>query len=163
LKNEIKVIDIEKEDKDNVIIGQANFSIFTVDDLYMSLITAVPRIKVGVAMNEAQPKLVRYNANDDRLGKLAAENALKIGASHIFVIFIEGAFPINVMKNIKDTVGVCNIYVATANPVQIVVCETDLGRCVIGAVDGTAVNKIETEEEKKQRRDLVKKLGYSVD
>ncbi|MBD3229183.1 MAG: adenosine monophosphate-protein transferase [Candidatus Lokiarchaeota archaeon] len=159
---EIKVIDIEKEKDDNVIVGQANFSIFTTDDLYTSLITAAPNISVGVAMNEAEPKLVRANSNNDRLGQLASKNALKIGASHVFVIFIEKAFPINVLQTIKNVAGVCNIYVATGNKTQIIIGETELGRAVLGAVDGTAVNKIENNEDKKQRRDLVKKIGYSL-
>jgi len=158
----LEVIDIEKEKDDNVIIGQANFSVFTVDDLYLNLLTTVPGIKIGVAMNEAAPKLVRVNSNDDRLGDLAAKNALKIGASHVFVIFIEKAFPINVLQTIKKVAGVCNIFVATANPVQVIVAETNLGRAVLGAVDGTSVNKIENEDGKKQRRELVKKLGYSL-
>ncbi|MHA1269719.1 MAG: adenosine-specific kinase [Candidatus Helarchaeota archaeon] len=162
MKCELKVIDIEKEPDDNIIIGQANFSVFTVDDLYRSLITAVPNILIGIAINEAQPKLVRFNSNDDRLGELASKNALKIGASHVFVIFMRNGYPINVMKNIKDVVGVCNIYVATANPTQLIIAETDLGRAVLGAVDGTAVNRIETDEDKKQRRDLIKKLGYTI-
>jgi len=162
LKCELKVINIKKEKSDNVIIGQANFSVFTVDDLYLSLITAAPNIKVGVAMNEAEPRLVRMNSNEDRLGKLAAENALNIGASHVFVIFIENAFPINVMQTIKNVAGVCNIFVATANEVQVIICETELGRAVLGAVDGTSVNKIENDDEKNQRRDLTNKLGYSL-
>lgn len=159
---EIKVVDIEKEKNDNIIIGQANFSIFTVDDLYTSLITTAPSISVGVAMNEAEPKLVRVNSNIDRLGILASKNALKIGASHVFVIFIENAFPINVLKTIKAVAGVCNIYIATGNQTQIIIAETKLGRSVLGVVDGSAVTKIENKENKKQRRDLVKKLGYSL-
>lgn len=162
MKLELKVIDIEKGKDDNVIIGQANFSVFTVDDLYMNLITAVPNIKIGIAMNEAAPRLVRFNSNDERLGKLAVKNALKIGASHVFVIFIANAFPVNVLQNLKKVAGVCTIYVATANPVQIIIGETDLGRAVLGAVDGNAIDKIENDEDKKQRRELVKKLGYSL-
>ena len=162
MKLELKIVDIEKEADDNVIIGQANFSVFTVDDMYASLIKSVPGIQVGVAMNEAQPQMVRVNANDERLQDLASKNALKIGASHVFVIFIKQAFPINVLNSIKATAGVCNIFVATGNPVQIIVYQTDLGRAVLGAVDGTSVNKIEKSDDKKQRRDLVSKLGYSI-
>lgn len=161
-KMELKVVDIEKEKDDNIIIGQANFSVFTVDDLYMNLITSTPGISVGVAMNEAEPKLVRVNSNDERLGELAAKNALKIGASHVFVIFIENAFPINVLQTIKKVAGVCNIFAGTGNKTQIIISETELGRAVLGAVDGTAVDKIENDVDKKQRRDLVKKLGYSL-
>ncbi|MHC1590715.1 MAG: adenosine-specific kinase [Candidatus Helarchaeales archaeon] len=156
----IKTIDIEKEPRDQVIIGQANFSIYTVDNIFRDLLTTAPGIKLGVAMNEAEPKLTRFNSNDQRLGKLASENACKIGASHVFVIFINEAFPINVLPTLRNVPGVCNIFVASANPIQVIVGETSLGRAVLGVVDGQAVDKIENEEQRQSRRDLVKKLGY---
>ena len=158
---ETEVIDIEKDKEDDqILIGQANFSIYTCDDIFRTLLTTVPNIKCGVAMNEAVPKLVRFTDNDAKCGELAAKNALKIGASHIFVILIKGAYPINVMTAIKNVPGVCNIYVATANPTQIIVAKTNLGNSIIGVVDGQAVESIENEEQRKQRRDLVKKIGY---
>lgn len=156
----MQAVDIEKEKEDQVIVGQANFSIYTVDNLFRTLLTTTPGIKCGVSMNEADPKLVRFNGNDKRCGELAAKNALKIGASHIFVIIMKDAYPINVLSAIKNVPGVCNIYVATANPSQIIVAVTNLGRSIIGVVDGQAVNKIETEEQRNQRRELVKKIGY---
>ncbi len=160
----IEKIAIENpENKYQIIVGQANFSIFTVDDLYRELLTAVPNIKVAVAMNEAAPKLVRVTGNDEELKKIAANNALKIGASHVFVVVTSNAFPINILNTIKQHPAVCNVYVASSNPMEIIVAETELGRAVLGAVDGTAVNRIETEEEKVQRRKTYEELGYRLD
>lgn len=150
-------------EKYQVIVGQANFSIYTVDDLFRALLTAVPGIKCGVAMNEAVPKLVRVTGNDKELKELAGKNALAIGASHAYVIFFDNAFPINVMNTVKMHPAVCNIIVSSANPIEIIVAETELGRAILGAVDGTAVTKIENEEEKKERRELCEKLGYKLD
>ncbi len=158
-----KIDILNPEQRYQVIIGQANFTVFTVDDLFRALLTSVPNIKVAVAMNEAAPKLVRVTGNDENLKKIAAENALKIAASHVFVVVTSNAFPINVLNTIKLHPAVCNIFVASANPIQIIVAETELGRAVLGAVDGSAVKKIESEEEKKQRRELCEKLGYKVE
>jgi adenosine/AMP kinase len=159
---ELKVIKIEKEKDDQVIIGQANFSIYTTDNLFRELLTTVPGIKCAIAMNEADPKLVRYNQNDERLGSLAAKNALAIGASHIFLIMMQGAFPINVIPTIRNVPGVCTIFIASANPLEVIVAETGLGRAVLGVVDGHAVNSIEDEEKRQERRDLIKKIGYKL-
>lgn len=160
----LEVVGIENpENRYQVIVGQANFTIFTCDDIFRALLTSVPGIKCAVAMNEAAPKLTRVVGNDDTLKKLAAENALKIAASHAFVVFVENAFPINVLNTVKSHPAVCNIYVASANPIEIIVAETELGRAVLGAVDGQKVERIENEEEKKERRELVEKLGYKLD
>ena len=159
----LDVIKIENPDcKYQVIIGQGNFTVFTCDDLFRALLTAVPNIKCAVAMNEAAPKLTRVTGNDETLKELAAKNALNIGASHVFVVFVENAFPINVLNTIKNHPGVCNVFVASANPIEIIVAETELGRAVLGAVDGQKVEKIENEEERKERRELVEKLGYRI-
>ncbi|MBN1330486.1 MAG: adenosine-specific kinase [Candidatus Heimdallarchaeota archaeon] len=148
--------------KYQVIIGQANFSIFTTDNLFMTLLTAVPGIKCALAMNEAVPKLTRVTANDITLEKLASENAMAIGASHAFVIMMENAFPINVLPQIKNHPAVCSIFVASANEMEMIIGETDLGRAILGVVDGTNVNKIETTEQKKERRELAEKIGYKI-
>ncbi|MHA1651734.1 MAG: adenosine-specific kinase [Candidatus Helarchaeota archaeon] len=157
---ELKRIPIEKEKEDQVIIGQGNFSIYTTDNIFRELLTTVPGIKCAVAMNEAEPKLVRYNENDERLGKLATKNALAIGASHIFIIMMQGAYPINVLPTIRNIPGVVTIFVASANPLEVIVAETSLGRAVLGVVDGQTVNSIENDEQRQARRDLVKKIGY---
>lgn len=150
------------EIKYQVIIGQANFSIFTTDNLFMTMLTTAPDIKCAVAMNEAVPKLTRVTANDPELERIAARNALAIGGSHVFVIMIENAFPINVLPHIKNHPAVCTIFVASANVMEVIVAETNLGRAVIGVVDGPSVENIETAEQKKERRELAEKIGYKT-
>ena len=160
---EMDVIDIKKDDGVEFIIGQGNFSIFTVDDLAKTLLTCVAGIKVGVAMNEAKPKLTRVAGNDERLKNLAANAALQIGAGHIFVIMMRGAFPINVLNSIKEHPAVCTVYGASENPFQVIVVKTDLGNSVIGIVDGTSAEKIEDKSMKRERRELLEKIGYKVE
>lgn len=162
----IKTIAVKIKNPDikyQVIIGQANFSIWTTDNLFMTMLTTVPGIKCAVAMNEAVPKLTRITANDPTLEKLTAENALAIGASHAFVIMMDNAFPINVLPHIKNHPAVCNIFVASANHMEVIVGETELGRAILGVVDGASVNKIETAAQKKERRELTEKIGYSFE
>jgi adenosine/AMP kinase len=157
----ISIVDVKKPPDVQFLCGQGNFSIFTTDNLFRTLQTTLPPgAKYAVAMNEAAPKLVRVTSNDLELEKLAAEVALEIGASHIWVIMLRGAFPINVLNDIKHNPGVCSVFVATANPCQILVAETNLGKTVLGVVDGTAVTKIENEKERGERRELTRKLGY---
>ncbi len=146
-----------------IIIGQGNFTIKTIEDLYDAVYSSAPGIKFGAAMNEAKPKVVRVTGNDEEMKQKAAEIALKIGAGHVFVICMKNAFPIHVLNRVKQLPTVCTIYVATSNPLQVIVAETDLGRAVVGVVDGTAADHIENEEEKKQRKGLVRKLGYFGD
>jgi len=162
MKTEIVRIE-NPENKYQVIIGQANFTIFTCDDIFKTLLTTVPGIKCAVAMNEAAPRLTRVTGNDEKLEELAGKNALRIGASHVFVVFVENAFPINVLNAIKQHPAVCNIYVASANPIEIIIAETELGRAVIGAVDGQSVNRIENDDERRERRETVEKLGYRIE
>ncbi len=159
MKTEIIKVD-NPDGKYQVVIGQANFSIFTTDDLYRALLTAVPGIKLAVAMNEAVPKLTRVTGNDEPLKKLASENCLKIGASHVFVVMTENAYPLNILNTIKIHPAVATVYVASANPMEVIVAETELGRAVLGVVDGNSVSAIETEAERKERRDLCERLGY---
>ncbi len=160
----LEVVKIENPDlKYQIVVGQGNFAVFTCDDLFRALLTAVPNIKCAVAMNEAAPKLVRVTGNDEELKNLAAKNALAIGASHVFVVVTSNAFPINMLNTIKMHPAVCNVFVASANPIEIIVAETELGRAVLGAVDGSAVNRIESDKEKEERRELVEKLGYRLD
>lgn len=160
---EMNVIDVKKDDGVEFIIGQGNFSIYTVEDLAKTLLTCVAGIKIGVAMNEAKPKLTRAAGNDEHLKDLAANAALKIGAGHIFVIMMRGAFPINVLNNVKNHPAVCTVYGASENPFQVIVAKTNIGSSVIGVVDGTSAEKIEDKYEKKERRDLLEKIGYKVE
>jgi len=157
-----EVVDLKKEKDDQIIVGMANFTVKTCDDLFRAVLAAVPGVKVAVAMNEADPKLTRVTANDQRLKDLAASNALAIAASHAFVIMFTGAYPINVMDKIRNTPGLCSILGATANPCQVIVGKTDLGNAILGFVDGNRVESIEDQDGVTQRRDLVKKIGYPL-
>lgn len=159
---EVKIfaIPIKIPEGANVIIGRSHF-IKTVEDIYESLVTSVPGIKFGLAFNEASGKrLVRYEGNDEELVKAAIEAALSIGAGHTFVLFIRGAYPINILNQLKMVQEVVSLYVATGNPVQVIVAETDQGRAVIGVVDGYTPLGVEGEEDKKERREFLRKIGY---
>ncbi len=159
---DFKAIDIEKDPGVECIIGQGNFSIFTVEDLAVKLKTTTPSIKFGIAMNEAKPKLVRAEGNDDELKSMAAKACLEIGAGHVFVIMMREAFPINVLNAVKEYPSVCSIYAASENPLQVVVGTTDLGRFVVGAVDGTAADALESEEQKAERKEILGMIGYRI-
>ena len=144
----------------NVIIGRSHF-IKTVEDIYEALVTSVPGIKFGLAFNEASGKrLVRYEGNDEELVKAAIDSALSIGAGHIFVLFIKNAYPINILNQLKHVQEVVSLYVATANPVEVIVAETDQGRAIIGVVDGFTPLGVESDEDKKERREFLRKIGY---
>ena len=146
-----------------VIIGQGNFTIKTIEDLYDAVYSSIPNAKFGAAMNEAKPKVVRVTGTDEELKRIAADIALKIGAGHVFVVVLRGSFPIHVMNAIKSLPTVATIYLATSNPFQVIVAETDLGRAVVGVVDGTPADHIENDDERKQRKELVRKFGYFGD
>jgi hypothetical protein len=144
----------------NVILGQSHF-IKTVEDLYEALVGSVPGIKFGLAFCESSgPCLVRAEGTDEELKKLAIENALRVSAGHFFCIFLRDVFPINVLKAIKDVPEVCNIYCATANPVEVVIGETANGRGILGVIDGAKSKGVEGETEIKARKELLRKFGY---
>ena len=154
-----RVIDFGTPDYE-VIIGQGNFTIKTIEDIYDAVFSSIPNAKFGAAMNEAKPRVVRVTGTDEALKKTAAEIAQKIGAGHVFVIALRGAFPVHVLNAIKQIPTVAGIYIATSNPFQIIVAETDLGRAVIGVVDGTPVDHVESDEEREERRETVRRFGY---
>ncbi|MCQ9204762.1 MAG: adenosine-specific kinase [Omnitrophica bacterium] len=159
---ELKTIKVDKPDDVNVIIGQSHF-VKTVEDIYEVLISSVPSIKFGLAFCEASGKcLVRIEGNDKDLKKLAAENALNIGCGHMFFIILKEAYPINVLNQIKNVSEVCHIFCATANPLEIIVALTKQGRGFMGIVDGFPPKDIETEQEAKERRQLLRKFGYKL-
>ena len=156
----LSVVAIPIPEGANVIIGQSHF-IKTVEDLYEALITSVPNIKFGLAFNEASGKrLVRYEGNDEELIRYAIEAAKAIGAGHIFVLYLRNAWPINVLNVIKHVQEVVRIFVATANPVQVIVAETDQGKAVLGVVDGYTPLGVESEEDKRERHEFLRKIGY---
>ncbi|QGA54604.1 adenosine monophosphate-protein transferase [Sulfolobus sp. E5-1-F] len=156
----IDVIRIDIPEGTNVIIGQSHF-IKTVEDLYETLSSSSPNLKFGIAFNEASGKrLVRYDGNDQELIKLAIENVKKIGAGHVFVIYLKNGYPINVLNRIKNVDEVVKIFAATANPLQVIVAETDQGRGVIGVVDGYTPLGVESETDIKERKEFLRKIGY---
>ncbi|MEM1627976.1 MAG: adenosine-specific kinase [Desulfurococcaceae archaeon] len=156
----IHIVPIEIPKGANVIIGRSHF-IKTVEDIHETLVTSVPTIKFGIAFNEASGKrLVRYEGNDEELVKAAIESALKIGAGHTFVLFIRNAYPINILNQLKNVQEIVSLYVATANPVQVIVAETDQGRAIIGIVDGYTPLGVEGEDDKKERWEFLRKIGY---
>ncbi len=157
---DIKIVKIKRPDDTNIILGQAHF-IKTVEDLYEALINSVPNIKFGIGFCESSgPCLVRTDGNDAELTKMAAENAFDIGCGHSFIILIRNAYPINILKAIKDVYEVCNIYCATANPVEVIIAETETGRGILGVIDGEKSKGIETEKDKQERKDFLRRIGY---
>jgi len=153
-------VKIKTSESLEVIIGQGNFTVKTIDDLYACVFQSSKDVKFGVAMNEAKPRLTRVAGNDGELKKLAGDAALRIGAGHVFVIYLRNAFPIHVMNSVKSHPCIACIFAATSNPCEVIVANTALGRAVVGVVDGTSANAIENETQKKERRELVKKFGY---
>ena len=146
----------------NVILGQTHF-IKTAEDLYEALVNSVPNIKFGLAFCEASgPCLVRSEGNDPELKKQAENSALQIRAGHIFVIYIKNAFPINVLKAVKDCPEVCSIYCATANPVEVIIGETKQGRGILGVIDGSSPKGIETDKDVAHRKEFLRKIGYKL-
>lgn len=159
---DIKIIKIEKPEDANLIIGQSHF-IKTAEDLYEALVNSVPGIKFGMAFCESSgPCLVRSEGTDEALKKLAENNALNIGAGHCFVIILQNAYPINVLKAIKEVPEVCNIYCATANNVEIAIAETGQGRGILGVIDGSKTQGIENEKEVQKRKEFLRKIGYKL-
>ena len=158
---ELTSIKIVKPEPINFILGQAHF-IKTVEDIHEILVSSVPGIKFGLAFNEASgPCLVRWSGNDEEMISLAKQNALKLGAGHVFILFLkEGFFPINVLNAIKCIPEVCHIYCATANPVEIIVAETDQGRGILGVIDGESPTGIEDMEDIACRQEFLRKIGY---
>ena len=145
----------------NIIVGQSHF-IKTAEDLYEALITSSPTLEFGIAFCEASgDRLVRVEGNSQELSDLAAENACLISAGHSFVIMIRNGYPINVLDRVKSCQEVCGIFAATANPLQLIIAETDQGRGVVGVVDGFTPKGIETDEDKAKRRGFLRDiLGY---
>jgi hypothetical protein len=157
---ELKAIRLEVPEGGNLILGQTHF-IKTVEDVYEAIVNTVPQMKFGVAFNEASgPCLIRVEGNDAELKALAARNATAIGAGHIFVVVMKDGYPINVLGRIKDVPEVCSIHCATANPVEVIVAETEQGKGVLGVVDGFPPKGVETEADAKVRQEFLRKIGY---
>jgi len=157
---EFDTVKIEPPNDCNVILGMAHF-IKTVEDLYEALVNSVPDIKFGIGFCESSgPRLVRCEGNDTELKKLASQYALKLACGHCFIILIKKAYPINVLNKIKQVPEVCSIHAATANPLQVVIAETEQGRGILGVIDGMKSKGIETENDVTARKDFLRKIGY---
>ncbi|CAG0940269.1 hypothetical protein BROC_00965 [Candidatus Brocadiaceae bacterium] len=159
---EIKTVTMQIPDGSNIIIGQTHF-IKTAEDLYEVMINAVPGVKFGLAFCEASgPCLVRVEGNDDSLRESAIQNARNIAAGHTFVILMKEAFPVNVLNAIKACQEVCSVFCATANPVQVIVGETEQGRGILGVIDGYSPKGVEEEKDIQNRKQFLRKIGYKL-
>jgi adenosine/AMP kinase len=162
IEMELELVQIEVPKDCNVILGTAHF-IKTVEDLYEALKNAVPEITFGIGFCESSgPCLVRLEGNDEELRKLASQSALELACGHVFIIFMKNAYPINVLDTIKNVPEVCTIHAATANPLQVIIAETEQGRGILGAIDGMKSKGIETEADIKARREFLRKIGYKL-
>ncbi len=155
-----EIITIEMPKKCNVIIGMSHF-IKTVEDLYETMVNCVPGIKFGIAFCESSgERLVRIEGNDSELKDAAGENMLRLGCGHSFVVIIGNAYPINVLNAVKGIPEVCTIYAATANPLQVIVADTDQGRGILGVIDGQKPIGIENEKNAESRKRILREMGY---
>jgi adenosine/AMP kinase len=144
----------------NIIIGQTHF-IKTVEDIYEVMMNTVPGVRFAIAFNEASgPCLVRVEANDEELRAAAVHNAQAIGAGHVFVVLLRQAFPVNVLGRIKDCFEVCSVFCASANPVEVIVAQSEQGRGVLGVIDGNSPKGVEGPEDVKHRKEFLRKIGY---
>jgi uncharacterized protein len=159
---DLKLVPIENPDALNLILGQSHF-IKTVEDIHEALVNAVPNIAFGLAFCEASGHtLVRHSGTRGDLEELAIRNAASIAAGHSFIVFLQDAFPINVLRAIRNVPEVCGIYCATANPVQVIVAESEQGRGILGVIDGSSPSGVEGVEDVEWRKGLLRKFGYKA-
>jgi len=159
---DIKTVKIDKPADLNFILGQSHF-IKTVEDIHEAIVGAVPQMKFGVAFCESSgPALVRFSGNDRRLVELARKNALSLAAGHCFIIFMENGYPVNILNVIKGVPEVCGIFCATANPVEVVIAETETGRGILGVIDGVKTKGVEEAEDIRVRKEFLRKIGYKL-
>jgi adenosine/AMP kinase len=159
---EFRIVKVNPPKDANVILGMAHF-IKTAEDLHEALVNAVPTIKFGLGFCESSgPCLVRQEGNDPELRGLAAEKAFEIACGHSFLIYMKNAYPINVLDTVKQVPEVCTVFAATANRLEVIVAETEQGRGIIGVVDGLRSKGIETDEDIKERREFLRKIGYKL-
>ncbi len=160
---ELTTVKIEKPEEINFVLGQAHF-IKTVEDIHEALISAVPGIKFGLAFCEASGKsLIRHSGTDDILVELAKKNATQIAAGHSFIVFLGlGYFPINVIPAIQRVPEVVNLFCATANPTEVIIAETELGRGILGVIDGAKPQGIEEQEDINWRKNFLRTMGYKI-
>jgi adenosine/AMP kinase len=158
----IEIVGLKVPKDCNIILGMSHF-IKTVEDLYEAMVNSVPNSKFGIAFCEASgPCLIRGAGTDDELCEISIENAQKVASGHFFVILVRGSYPINYLNSIKRVHEVCSIYCATANPVQVLVVETDQGRGIVGVVDGYKSKGVETGDEVVKRKKFLRDIGYKM-
>lgn len=159
---ELKVIKIVPPNGCNLILGTAHF-IKTVEDLYECLVNSVPNLRFGLSFCESSGScLIRSSGNDEALQKFAIDTALRIGAGHSFIILLQNAYPINVMNAIKNVPEVCTIHCASANPVQVLLVETEQGRGILGVIDGSKPKGVETKMDVEERKAFLRKIKYKL-
>ena len=157
---EIKTVKVEKTEALNLILGHSHF-IKTVEDIYEAIVNTVPGAKFGLAFCESSgPCLVRYTGTDNELIELAKKNAYNLSAGHCFILFMQDMFPVNILNAIKNVPEVCRVFCATANPVEVLIAETEQGRGIIGVVDGFSSKGIETETDIQERKQFLRTIGY---
>jgi uncharacterized protein len=157
---EIKTVAMEFPPDANIIVGQSHF-IKTVEDLYEAMSTTAPQAKFGLAFNESSGAcLTRSEGNDQFLRDCAVRNAQALAAGHTFVLVMQNAYPINVLHAIRNVPEVCSIFCATANPVEIIVAQSEQGRGVLGVIDGSSPKGVEGQTDMTWRHDLLRKIGY---
>ncbi len=157
---ELKSVRLEIPEEANIIVGQSHF-IKTVEDLYEIMKGAMPSMEFGLAFCEASMEcLVRTDGNSPELTDVAVKNALAVGAGHTFYLLMKNAYPINVLNAIKSCQEVCNIYCATANPVEVIVAQSEQGAGILGVIDGSSPKGVETEKDKEARKSLLQAIGY---
>jgi adenosine/AMP kinase len=161
-KMELLTARMEIPEGANLILGHSHF-IKTAEDLYEVVVNTVPGAKFAVAFNEASgPCLVRVEANDDELRRAAISNAQSLAAGHAFVLLIRQAYPINLLGRVRDCFEVCSIFCATANPVEVVLAQTEQGRAILGVVDGSSPQGVEGPADAARRHEFVRKIGYKL-
>jgi len=159
---DFKVVKIENPDELNFILGMSHF-IKTVEDIHEAMVCTVPNIQFGLAFCESSgPRLVRYSGTDNELIELAKKNALNLAAGHAFILFLKNAFPINVLRILKNVPEVCRIFCATANPVEVIIAETEQGRGIMGVVDGLSTQGVERDADIAERKAFLRKIGYKL-
>lgn len=158
----LSTVRIEKPDAINFILGHSHF-IKTVEDLYEAIVQTNPGMKFGVAFCEASgPTLLRVEGNDEAMIALAKTNAMAIRAGHTFLIFLDRGFPVNILQVVKNVAEVCRVFCATANPTEVIIAESELGRGVLGVIDGFATKGIESADDVAVRRNFLRSIGYKL-
>lgn len=159
---ELKVVPLEIPKDCNIIVGHTHF-IKTVEDLYEVMVSTSPHVKFGIAFCEASgPCLIRFEGNDKELVDAAVRNAESMGCGHSFVLLLKNGYPINFLNNIKNCQEICTIHCATANPVQVIIAESEQGSGILGVIDGFSPKGVESDSHQKERKELLRKFGYKL-